>query len=213
MMMQTYDGAKVVDAQGEPVGAVERSYVDDSGTVRLVEVAIASFFPTYRLVPVADLQLRDGRLAVPYTKDTIVESPDASVTRATLEGELLERVWAYYGPDRGSTDVAMAGSAVTTGEDVTAPPAGRAGARDDTSEPAPDSALRLGEVRDRGDVIEIPIVEDEVEVVRRPVVKEVLRVRKVQVTEQMTIDTTVRKERIEVAQDDDVVARDDQDDP
>ena len=212
MMMQTYDGAKVVDAQGEPVGAVERSYVDDSGTVRLVEVAIGSFFPTYRLVPVADAQLRDSRLAVPYTKDMIVESPDASRTRATLEGELLERVWAHYGPDRGSTDVAMAGSAVTTGEDVTAPPAGRAGARDDTSEPAPDSTLRIGEVRDRGDVIEIPIVEDEVEVVRRPVVKEVLRVRKVQVTEQKAIDTTVRKERIEVAQDDDVVARGNQDD-
>ena len=211
-MMQTYDGAKVVDAQGEPVGAVERSYVDDSGTVRLVEVAIGSFYPIYRLVPVANAQLRDCRLAVPCTKDTIVGSPDASRTRATLEGELLERVWAHYGPDRGSTDVAMAGSAMTTGEDVTAPAAGRAGARDDTSEPAPDSTLRIGEVRDRGDVIEIPIVEDEVEVVRRPVVKEVLRVRKVQVTEQKTIDTTVRKERIEVAQDDDVVARDNQDD-
>jgi len=211
-MMQTYDGAKVVDAQGKPVGAIERSYVDDSGTVRLVEVAIGSFFPTYRLVPVADAQLRDSRLAVPYTKDMIVESPDASLTRATLEGELLERVWAYYGPDRSSTGVAMAGSAVTTGKDVTAAPAGRAGAQDDTSEPAPDSALRIGEVRDRGDVIEIPIVEDEVEVVRRPVVKEVLRVRKVRVTEQKTIDTTVRKERIEVAQDDDVVARDNQDD-
>jgi hypothetical protein len=210
--MQTYDGAEVVDAQGEPVGAVERSYVDDSGTGELVEVAIGSFFPTYRLVPVADAQLSDGRLAVPYTKDMIVESPDASLTDATVEGELLERVWAYYGPDRSSTAVAMAGSAVATGEDVTAAPAGRAGAREDTSEPVPDSALRIGEVRDRGDVIEIPIVEDEVEVVRRPVVKEVLRVRKVQVTEQKTIDTTVRKERIEVAQDDDVVVRDNQDD-
>jgi stress response protein YsnF len=51
-----------------------------------------------------------------------------------------------------------------------------------------------------------------VEVVRRPVVKEVLRVRKDQVTEERTIDTTVRKERIEVAQDDDLVVRDNQDD-
>ena len=91
-------------------------------------------------------------------------------------------------------------------------PAGQAGAWDDTSERAPASARRIGEVRDRGDVIEIPIVEDEVEVVRRPVVKEVLRVRKDQVTEQQTIDTTVRKERIEVAQDDDVVARHNQED-
>ena len=41
---------------------------------------------------------------------------------------------------------------------------------------------------------------------------EVLRVRKVQVTEQTTIDTTVRKERVEVVQDGDVVAWDNQDD-
>jgi stress response protein YsnF len=106
----------------------------------------------------------------------------------------------------------MAGSAAAPGEDAAAVPASRAGASDDTSEPAPETAPRVGEVRDRGDVIEIPIVEDEVEVVRRPVVKEVLRVRRDQVTEQQTIDTTVRKERIEVAQDDDVVARDNQDD-
>jgi Domain of unknown function (DUF2382)/PRC-barrel domain len=207
MMMQTYDGADVVDALGEPVGTVERSYVDESGTVRLVEVAIGSFFPKYRLIPVADAQLTDGRLAVPYTKDVIVESPDASPTRATLEGALLERVWASYGSGPESTDVAMA-----AGEDVAAAPASRAGASDDTSEPGPDTAPRVGEVRDRGDVIEIPIVEDEVEVVRRPVVKEVLRVRKDRVTEQQTIDTTVRKERIEVTQDDDLVARDNQDD-
>jgi Domain of unknown function (DUF2382)/PRC-barrel domain len=212
MMMQTYDGADVVDAQGEPVGAVERSYVDGSGTVRLLEVAIGSFFPRYRLIPVVDAHVTDGRLAVPYTKDMIVESPAASPTRATLEGELLERVWAYYGPARGSTDVATAGSAVAPGEDVAAAPAGQAGARDDITEPAPDTTPRVGEVRDTGDVIEIPIVEDEVEVIRRPVVKEVLRVRKHQVTEQKTIDTTVRKVRIEVAQGDDVAARDNQND-
>ena len=207
MMMQTYDATDVVDALGEPVGIVERSYVDESGTIRLVEVAIGSFFPKYRLIPVADAQLTDGRLTVPYTKDVIVESPDASPTRATLEGALLERVWASYGSGTESTDVAMA-----AGEDVAAAPASWAGASDDTSEPAPGTAPQVGEVRDRGDVIEIPIVEDEVEVVRRPVVKEVLRVRKDQVTEQQTIDTTVRKERIEVAQDDDVVARDNQHD-
>ena len=211
MMMQTYDGADVVDALGEPVGTVERSYVDESGTIGLVEVAIGSFFPKYRLIPVAEAQLTDGRLAVPYTKDVIVESPDASPTRATLEGALLERVWASYGSGPESTDVAMAAGAMAAGEDVAAP-ASRAGASDDTSEPAPDTAPRVGKVRDRGDVIEIPIVEDEVEVVRRPVVKEVLRVRKDRVTEQQTIDTTVRKERIEVTQDDDVVARDNQED-
>jgi hypothetical protein len=33
--MRTYDGAEVVDAQGEPVGTVEHRYVDRGGTLRL----------------------------------------------------------------------------------------------------------------------------------------------------------------------------------
>jgi hypothetical protein len=34
-MMQTYDGAAVMDAQGEPVRTLECSYLNGSGTLRL----------------------------------------------------------------------------------------------------------------------------------------------------------------------------------
>jgi hypothetical protein len=107
----------------------------------------------------------------------IMQSPDTSSTRATLEGELLELVWAYYVPGQESTDVATAGTAVVTDEGVATALADRAGARDDTSEPVRDTTPRVGEVRDGGDVIDTSIVADEGEVLRRPVVKEVLRVR------------------------------------
>ncbi len=52
------------------------------------------------------------------------------------------------------------------------------------------------QVRDLGDVIEVPIVEEEL--VKRPVVKEVLRIRKSSTSERQTVQGEVRKEEIEV---------------
>ncbi len=65
---------------------------------------------------------------------------------------------------------------------------------------------RLGEARDMGDVIEVPVIEEEL--VKRPVVKEVLRVRKTQVSESRTVEADIRKEDVEVVQDGDAVVGD-----
>jgi hypothetical protein len=184
-MIQDYDGAEVVDAQGERIGTVGRSYVDDSGTTRFVEVTIGAFFPKHRLVPLAGAQMTSGRLVVPYTIDKVMESPDASPASDTLEGELLEQVQAHYALDRASADVEMAGSIeeivpVVPGEVV-------------IPEPASDTTQR--------------VVEEEVVVVKR----RVLRVRKGQVIAHETIPATVHREPVEVLQDGDIVVRGEQD--
>jgi len=183
-MMQDYDGAEVVAAPGERIGTVERSYVDDSGIVRFVEVMIAAFFPTHRLIPLAGVQFTAGRLAVPYKMGRIMESPDASSASDILEGELLEQVQAYYGLGRESTDGETAGSSE---EDVTVVPG-----KVVIPEPGTEMIQR--------------VVEEEVMVRRRRVVKEVLHVRTGQVIERQTIP-----ERVEVVQDGDVVVQDEQD--
>ncbi len=63
---------------------------------------------------------------------------------------------------------------------------------------------QLGAIRDLGDVIEIPIVEEELVVTKRLVVKEVLRIRKRWVTTQRTIESTLRKEDIEIVEEGDI---------
>ena len=92
-MIPDCHGAVVVDAAGERIGTVERSYVDDGGAVRFVEVKIGAFLAKHRLVPIADAQsMKDGRV-VPYTKDAIVASPDAACAGETLEGGC----WSSFG--------------------------------------------------------------------------------------------------------------------
>lgn len=201
-MIQGYDGAALIDSAGEKVGSVERSYVDDRGAVQLVEVKTGGIFSKHRLVPADDVEQTDDGIVVPYDKATIERSPDASDVGDTLERDALDQVRAYY---------AGIGSEDGTGRPAAVPVQQSEDGADTESEDAGSTSVgeasteewqRVSGVRDRGDVIEVPIVEEEI--VKRPVVKEVLRVRKSQVADTETVSDQVRKEDIEVEHDDDI---------
>lgn len=70
-----------------------------------------------------------------------------------------------------------------------------------TVERRPVSGDRTGKAEIREDEVRIPVTEEEVIVEKRPVVKEELVVGKKQVQEQDTVETDVRRERIEVDRD------------
>lgn len=95
-MIQDYDGASVIDVAGHEIGTVERSFVDDRGAVRIVEVKIGRLLAKHRLVPVQDADETAAGLKVAYTKQVIEDSPDASSMEDTLTGVTLERVRSYY---------------------------------------------------------------------------------------------------------------------
>jgi hypothetical protein len=128
---------------------------------------------------------------VPYTKDAIESSPDASSAGELLDGELLADARAYYA---GGPRIAQVTDESAAMDEA---PSG-----DVSGQSRPASAIQVGEIRDTGDVIEIPIVEEQL--VKRRVVKEVLRVRKHFTGEQQTVRAQLRKEDIEVDKDDDV---------
>ncbi len=95
-MIQDYDGASVIDAAGHEIGPVERSYVDDRGVVRFVEVKIGRLLAKHRLVPVQGADKMTAGLKVAYTKKVIEDSPDASSMEDILTGDTLERMRRYY---------------------------------------------------------------------------------------------------------------------
>ncbi len=212
-MVQDYNGTTVVDAAGEPIGTVERSYVDDAGTVRVVRVKLGKLFAKHRLVPVDAARRETDRLSIPYTKQMVEDSPDVDADN-TLEPEGLERVRTYYAgsaPRQSSRapDEEQAEERNPVAEERRAvvrevPPASGRGAAVSTV----DDAGEVGRIRDRGDVIEIPIVEEEL--VKRPVVKEILRVKKSTITEHQDVTEDLRKEEVEIDQEGDVAIRTDE---
>lgn len=205
--MQDFDGADVVDVTGNKIGTVSRTYDDENGTAQLIEVRIGTLFAKHRLIPLDTAEVTaGGSIQVPYDQGTIEGSPDSESAGDMLQEALLERVRDYYDAQ------SAAPAASSTQEQAGAVPAGEAGVPStgfDIGQSAsrPGSGLAgedaawpegadLGAMRDLGDVIEIPIVEEVL--VKRPVVKEVLRIRKSQIREMQTVEGDVRKEEIEV---------------
>jgi hypothetical protein len=194
-MSGDFNGLQVIDANADNVGTVEESYEDAAGNILYAKVKIGSLFAKHRLVPVDEAQTTDGGVQVPYTKDAIEGSPDASDAGEILGGDLLEEAQAYYagGPriadvtDESVANEDESAEVSSVGTQVRQPPADN---------------VQIGQIRDAGDVIEIPIVEEQL--VKRRVVKEVLRVRKRDVGEIQTVNAQVRKEDIEVENEDDV---------
>lgn len=219
-MVQDYNGATVVDTAGERIGTIERSYVDDTGTVRMVEVKIGRLRTKHRLVPVDDARPANDEVKVPYTKQMIEDSPDAGADD-TLEGETLERVRAYYGgarrrvqdqaeddrrgQDQADDDRAAVPRKRTVQQSETADQDVREAEAPDASSGTWEEARAVGRVRDLGDTIEIPIVEEEI--VKRPVVKEVLRVKKSTIVEQQRVSEDLRREDVEIDREGDVDVR------
>ena len=206
-MSDGYDGVEVMDRGGAGVGKVERTYVDDSGSPRYIEVKFGTLLPRHRLVPAAEADLTEpGVLQVAYDKATIERSPDAPDSD-TLEPADLERIDTYY---EGF------GNSAASAPEETAPAVRTVEA--ETSDQQPDASQRRFEVadesagglhvgdqvpagmeapiKDRGDSVEVPVLEEVL--VKKTVVREILRVKKSDLFEQETIGGDVRKESLEV---------------
>jgi len=237
-MIEDYDGTDVADAAGERIGTVERSYVDDQGEVRFVEVKLRGLRAKHRLVPMDIIDRTDDALTVPFAKGVVEESPDASSARDTLEEDTLDQIRAYYESQRrGLSPASVEAAAIPVSESKTdtststssgQPGVGEKmkGAVEQVREKLPGGSAGEGgqsrgaegrqgqdrfQVRDLGDVIEVPIVEEEI--VKRPVVKEVLRIRKSSTSEQQTVQGEVRKEHVEILSEGDVPVREDSEEP
>ena len=210
--MNDYDGAQVIDAGGDHIGTVDRTYVDDNETPRLIEVKMGGLLSKHRLIPVDQAEMTDDGLRVPYVKDMIEESPHIGRSDS-LEGETLERVRSYYASGDGIEDNAadevpvsqdVAGEDAVTEEVPVVTPI----AESSNQAPTPpvitessgdydaDSPMVTGQIRDLGDVIEVPVMEEIL--VKKTVVKEVLRIKKSELTETQMVSGDIRREDVEV---------------
>lgn len=208
-MTVDYDGDDLIDSAGDKVGTVERTYVDDNGQARFLAVKIGTLMAKHRLVPAEDAQEDEGGVRVSYLRDVIEESPSVD-SGDTLEGDALDEVRGYYqgvgapasnvetnSDDLNSDDESRVELAdATTVAAIAEVDQRHRPASDFPDVPRDDTPADFGQVRDLGDVIEVPIVEEVM--VKKPIVREVLRIRKSQLTEQGTAAADLRSEHVEV---------------
>jgi hypothetical protein len=198
-------GVTVYDSHGDTVGKIDRTYGDEGGRPEYGRVKIGTFMAKYRLVPLDGAEATDDGLKVPYTKEYIENSLDLPEDVDPRAGMVAEDLRGYYAAP------STAGRATETTDDVASRPldAELSPARTDTATgqetPTASSidAGELGAVRDYGDVVEIPVVEERL--VKQPVVTEVLRVRKTTSGDEQIVSADLRKEDVDVESEGDVL--------
>jgi uncharacterized protein (TIGR02271 family) len=184
--VRSWQGATMVDADGDKIGTIESIYVDDqTGEPEWALVNTGLFGTKSSFVPLAQATSSGDQVQVPYDKQLVKDAPRVDTDQHLSEAE-EQQLWRHYGLDYDSgytTDTAdRDGDGVYDRVQDTA--VGR-----DTSGPTTDDAmtrseeeLRVGTTqRERGrarlrkyvtteqQTVTVPVQREEVRVEREPV--------------------------------------------
>ncbi len=191
--VRSWQGATMVDRDGDKVGTIESIYVDDqTGEPEWALVNTGLFGTRSTFVPIAQASASGDQVQVPYEKQLIKDAPNMDADQHLSEQEEQE-LWRHYGLDYG-TGYAAAGTTGGTGyagTDRAATDEDRDTVGRDVSGPTTDDAmtrseeeLRVGtETRERGRARLRKYVTTETQQVTVPVSREEVRVEREPITD------------------------------
>jgi uncharacterized protein (TIGR02271 family) len=117
----TIIGSNAVDTDGDKLGKVGQVYLDDqTGRPEWATVSTGLFGTSETFVPLAEAQIADGTLRVPYQKAKVKDAPRVDAD-GHLSPEQEEQLYRYYGVGNGTAGYdTTSGYDTTTGRDTTA---------------------------------------------------------------------------------------------
>ncbi|WP_182353888.1 PRC-barrel domain-containing protein [Flaviflexus huanghaiensis] len=96
--------AVVYDVNGDKVGSVEQVYLDArTNDPSFVTVRTGFFGMKETFIPLANAELSEDRLTVPFEKDFIKDAPNIGADGPIDHSEEL-RIWDHYGIDYSEGD-------------------------------------------------------------------------------------------------------------
>jgi uncharacterized protein (TIGR02271 family) len=190
--VRSWQGATMVDRDGDKVGTIEAIYLDDqTGQPEWALVNTGLFGTRSSFVPITQAAASGDQVQVPYDKQRINDAPNLDPDGHLSEAE-EQQLWRHYGLDYPTGDAdtvaGTAGTAETTG---TAGDSDRDTVGRDVSGPTTDAAMTRSEeelqvgttARERGRVRLRKYVTTEPEQVTVPVQREQVRVEREPITE------------------------------
>src|SRR5215216_6424801 len=184
--VRSWQGATMVDADGDKIGTIDAIYVDDqTGEPEWALVNTGLFGTKSSFVPLAQAASSGDQVQVPYDKQLVKDAPRVDTDQHLSEAEEQE-LWRHYGLDYDSGYTSDTADRDRDGvyDDVQDSAVGR-----DTSGPTTDDAmtrseeeLRVGtQTRERGRArlrkylvtehqqLTVPVQREEVRVEREPI--------------------------------------------
>jgi uncharacterized protein (TIGR02271 family) len=191
--VRSWQGATMVDRDGDRVGTIDAIYVDDqSGQPEWALVNTGLFGTKSTFVPIAQASGSGDQVQVPYEKQLVKDAPNMDPDGHLSEEEEQE-LWRHYGLEYGAASTGRAAQTRAT-EDVDLPAGTGAGDQEDgydrtdrTSDDAmtrSEEELQVGTTqRERGRVRLRKYVTTEQEQVTVPVQREEVRVEREPITD------------------------------
>ncbi len=186
--VRSWQGATMVDADGDKIGTVDAIYVDDqTGQPEWALVNTGLFGTRSTFVPIAQASARGDQVQVPYEKQLVKDAPNMDPDGHLSEAE-EQQLWRHYGLEDG-TGYADTGRAATDEDRATV--ADRDTVGRDTSGPTTDEAMTRSEEelavgttrRERGRARLRKYVTTETQQVTVPVRREEVRVEREPITD------------------------------
>jgi len=183
--VRSWQGATMVDPDGDKIGTVESIYVDDqTGEPEWALVNTGLFGTKASFVPLAQASGSGDQVQVPYEKQLVKDAPRIDTDQHLSEAEEQE-LWRHYGLDYGSgySDTADGdGDAVydqvqdtAVGRDVSGPTTDEAMTRSEEELQVGTQTREAGRARLRKYVttetqqVTVPVQREEVRVEREPI--------------------------------------------
>jgi len=182
--VRSWQGATMVDPDGDKIGTIESIYVDDqTGEPEWALVNTGLFGTKSSFVPLAQATPTGDQVQVPYQKQLVKDAPRIDPDQHLSESE-EQHLWRHYGLEYGTTSGYEDRDGDGVYDDVQDSAVGR-----DTSGPTTDDAmtrseeeLRVGtQARERGRArlrkyvtteeqqVTVPVQREEVRVEREPI--------------------------------------------
>jgi uncharacterized protein (TIGR02271 family) len=184
--VRSWQGATMVDADGDRIGKIESIYLDDqTGQPEWALVNTGLFGTRSSFVPLAQASASGDQVQVPYDKQLVNDAPNMDPDGHLSEVE-EQQLWRHYGLDDDSGYDTTADTAAGGDADPGREPVGR-----DVSGPTTDEAmtrseeeLRVGtQTRERGRARLRKYVTTETQQVTVPVAREEVRVEREPITD------------------------------
>lgn len=174
--VQDWSGRHLVGPDGAKIGTIDGIYVDDhTGQPTWALVNTGLLHRTSSFAPITDAILRGDDVQVPFDKDTVRGAPGVDPDEH-LTPEREEALYRYYGRTDYDTPQATNDTSHVADERPAQPPSPSG-----SIAPADDTMV---------------LSEEQVEVTTRPLPATKVRMRKVTITEEVTLTVPVTREEI-----------------
>ncbi len=169
-------GGTVVGASGDKIGKIGQVFLDDeTGQPEWVTVKTGLFGGSESFVPLAEGNVTDDEIRVPYSQDKVKDAPRVADSDGHLSPDQEAELYNYYGLQYTENTNGFVGQDTVVGQDTSGPETDQAMTRSEEQLHVGKESVQTGKAKLRKYVVTenvtqtVPVSREEVRLEREPI--------------------------------------------